>query len=84
MDYCFEAAGQAALIEQGIAASRPAAPRSAWARPPIDQGISIPMVAGFTATEKRLIGCLLGSVNAHRDIPRSSPWPRPAGSTSPA
>jgi S-(hydroxymethyl)glutathione dehydrogenase/alcohol dehydrogenase len=28
------------------------------------------MVAAFTATEKRFVGCLLGTVNAHRDIPR--------------
>ena len=36
----------------------------------MDQGISIPMAVAFTATEKRLLGCLLGSVNGHRDIPR--------------
>jgi Zn-dependent alcohol dehydrogenase len=70
MDYCFEAAGQAALIEQGFAASRPGGTTVGVGAPPIDQGISIPMVTGFTATEKRFIGCLLGSVNAHRDIPR--------------
>lgn len=70
MDYCFEAAGQAALLEQGIATSRPGGTTVGVGAPPLDQGISIPMVAGFTATEKRLIGCLLGSVNAHRDIPR--------------
>jgi len=38
--------------------------------PPLEQGISIPMVVGFTASEKKLIGCLLGSVHAQRDIPR--------------
>jgi Zn-dependent alcohol dehydrogenase len=70
MDYCFEAAGQAALIEQGFAASRPGGTTVGVGAPPIDQGISIPMVAAFTAMEKRFIGCLLGSVNAHRDIPR--------------
>jgi S-(hydroxymethyl)glutathione dehydrogenase / alcohol dehydrogenase len=70
MDYCFEAAGQAALIEQGIATSRPGGTTVGVGAAPIDQGISIPMVAGFTATEKRFIGCLLGTVNAHRDIPR--------------
>ena len=70
MDYCFEAAGQAALIEQGIASSRAGGTTVGVGAAPIDQGISIPMVAGFTATEKRLIGCLLGSVHAHRDIPR--------------
>ena len=70
MDYCFEAAGQAALIEQGIAASRAGGTTVGVGAPPIDQGVSIPGVVGFTATEKKLIGCLLGSVNAHRDIPR--------------
>jgi S-(hydroxymethyl)glutathione dehydrogenase / alcohol dehydrogenase len=70
MDYCFEAAGQAALIEQGITAVRPGGTVVGVGAPPIDQGISIPMVAAFTATEKRFIGCLLGSMHAHRDIPR--------------
>jgi Zn-dependent alcohol dehydrogenase len=70
MDYCFEAAGQAALIEQGIAISRPGGTTIGVGAAPIDQGISIPMVAAFTATEKKLVGCLLGTVNAHRDIPR--------------
>jgi S-(hydroxymethyl)glutathione dehydrogenase/alcohol dehydrogenase len=70
MDYCFEAAGQAALIEQGIATARPGGTVVCVGAAPIDQGISIPMVAGFTATEKKLIGCLLGTVNSARDIPR--------------
>ena len=70
MDYCFEAAGQAVLLEQGIASSRAGGTTVGVGAAPIEQGISIPMVAGFTATEKRLIGCLLGSVHAHRDIPR--------------
>lgn len=70
MDYCFEAAGQAALIEQGIASIRPGGTVVGVGAPAIDQGVSIPMVAAFTATEKRFIGCLLGTVNAHRDIPR--------------
>ena len=38
--------------------------------PPLEQGVRIPMVVGFTSTEKKLIGCLLGSVHAQRDIPR--------------
>ena len=70
MDYCFEAAGQAALVETGIAASRAGGTTVAVGAPPLDQGISIPMAVAFTATEKRLLGCLLGSVNGHRDIPR--------------
>ncbi len=70
VDYAFEAAGQAALIEQGIAATRAGGTTVCVGAPPIDQGISLPAVVGFTSFEKRLIGCLLGTVNAHRDIPR--------------
>lgn len=70
VDYAFEAAGVAALIEQGIAATRRGGTTVCVGAPPLEQGISIPNVIAFTATEKRLVGCLLGSVNAHRDIPR--------------
>jgi S-(hydroxymethyl)glutathione dehydrogenase/alcohol dehydrogenase len=70
MDYCFEAAGVASLIEQGIDAVRPGGTVVCVGAAPIDQGITIPIAAAFTTTEKRLVGCLLGSVNAHRDIPR--------------
>ena len=70
MDYCFEAAGQAALVEVGMNASRAGGTTVAVGAPPMDQGISIPMAVAFTVTEKRLLGCLLGSMNGHRDIPR--------------
>ncbi len=70
MDYCFEAAGQASLIEQGFAASRPGGTTVGVGAPPLEQGVSIPMVSAFTASEKRFIGCLLGSSNAQRDVPR--------------
>jgi S-(hydroxymethyl)glutathione dehydrogenase/alcohol dehydrogenase len=70
VDYAFEAAGQAALLEAGINAVRPGGTVVGVGAPPIDQGISIPGVVGFTATEKKLIGCLLGTVHAQRDIPK--------------
>jgi S-(hydroxymethyl)glutathione dehydrogenase / alcohol dehydrogenase len=70
VDYAFEAAGQAALIEQGIWAARPGGTICCVGAPPLDQGITLPAVVGFTASEKKLIGCLLGSVHAQRDIPR--------------
>lgn len=69
-DYAFEAAGQAALIEQGIAAIRAGGTVVCVGAPPLDQSITIETVIGFTATEKRLLGCLLGSVDSRRDIPR--------------
>ncbi len=70
MDYAFEAAGQAALIEQGIGIVRMGGTIVCVGAPPVSQGISIPMAVAFTATEKRLLGCLLGSMHAQRDIPR--------------
>ena len=70
VDYAFEAAGHAALIELGISATRSGGTIVCVGAPPIEQGISIPGVVGFTATEKRIVGCLLGSVHAQRDIPR--------------
>jgi Zn-dependent alcohol dehydrogenase len=69
-DYVFETAGKAALIEQGIAAIRPGGTVVCVGAPPIDEGISIPAVVAFGAAEKRLIGCLLGSVRSQYDVPR--------------
>ena len=69
-DYAFEAAGKAMLIEQGIGIIRPGGTVVCVGAPPLAEGISIPAVVGFTATEKRLIGCLLGSVNSQYDVPR--------------
>lgn len=70
MDYCFEAAGRAAAIEVGFAASRPGGTTVGVGAPPIDQGVTIPGVAAFTALEKRFVGSLLGTASAQRDIPR--------------
>jgi Zn-dependent alcohol dehydrogenase len=70
VDYAFEAAGQAALIEQGIAATRNGGTTVCVGAPPLDQGISLPGVVTFTATEKKITGCLLGSVHSQRDVPR--------------
>lgn len=70
MDYVFEAAGHASLIEQGIMAARPGGTVVCVGAPPLDQGISIPAVVAFSASEKKLIGCLLGSVDSQRDIPK--------------
>ena len=69
-DYAFEAAGKAALIEQGIAAIRPGGAVVCVGAPPITESITINGVVGFTATEKRIMGCLLGSVSSQYDVPR--------------
>ena len=38
--------------------------------PPVDQSLTIHGVVGVVGTEKRLLGCLLGSCDSHREIPR--------------
>lgn len=70
VDVAFEAAGRAALIEAGLQLVRRGGTVVCVGAPPVDEGISIPGVVGFAAAEKKLIGCLLGSSNSHRDIPR--------------
>jgi Zn-dependent alcohol dehydrogenase len=70
VDYSFEAAGIASLIELGLTATRPGGTSVAIGAPPITQSVTIPMVSAFVIGEKRLMGCALGSVNAQRDIPR--------------
>ncbi|MGH9214022.1 MAG: alcohol dehydrogenase catalytic domain-containing protein [Acidimicrobiales bacterium] len=70
LDYAFEAAGVASLVEQGITATRIGGTTVCIGAPPIDESISIPTASAFVIAEKRLLGCALGSVNAHRDIPR--------------
>jgi Zn-dependent alcohol dehydrogenase len=70
VDYAFEAAGRAALIEQALTTIRSGGTVVCVGAPPVDEGISIPGVVGFAASEKKLVGCLLGSSNSHRDIPR--------------
>lgn len=69
-DYAFETAGRAALIEQGINAVRPGGTVVAVGAPPLEEGLQIPTVVGFTAMEKKLVGCLLGSANSQLEIPR--------------
>ena len=70
VDYAFEAAGKAALIETGIALTRAGGTTLCLGAPPLEEGVTIPMVTIFASTEKKLCGCLLGSCNSPRDIPR--------------
>ena len=70
VDYAFEAAGRAALIETGIALTRSGGTTVCVGAPPFEEGISIPNVVLFASLEKKLCGCLLGSCNSPRDIPR--------------
>ena len=38
--------------------------------PGLDDPLTVPLPAGFAFAGKRLVGCLLGSCNSLRDIPR--------------
>lgn len=69
-DHGFEAAGRAALITTAVDAVRPGGTAVMVGVPPIDDAIELPVAPLFAVTEKRLIGCLLGSVDSRRDIPR--------------
>ncbi len=69
-DYAFEAAGRATLVETGIAAVRNGGTVVAVGAPPVDQGITIAPAAAFTISEKKLLGCTLGSANSLHEIPR--------------
>ena len=70
VDYAFECAGRAALVEVGIAATRNGGSIICVGAPPIDESITISPAAAFTVSEKKVMGCTLGSSNSLREIPR--------------
>ena len=70
MDYAFETAGIAKLLEIGINCIRPGGMTIAVGAPPLDQGITINPVTLFGSMEKKLCGCMLGSCHSLTDIPR--------------
>jgi Zn-dependent alcohol dehydrogenase len=70
VDYAFDAVGRASLIQTGIAASRNGGTTVCVGAAPLDDVIQIAPAAAFTLSEKRVVGCALGSCNALKDIPR--------------
>ena len=70
MDYAFETAGVASLVEDGLNATRNGGTIVCVGAPPLDQSITIPHAVLFTISQKKLCGCMLGSVNSLREIPR--------------
>lgn len=70
MDYAFETAGVAALIETGLNATRNGGQTICVGAPPVEDSINIPCAVLFASLEKKLCGCLLGSSNSMREIPR--------------
>jgi S-(hydroxymethyl)glutathione dehydrogenase / alcohol dehydrogenase len=69
-DYAFEAAGRGALITTAVNATRVRGTTVCVGAPPASDAIQIAPAALFVVQEKKLLGCLLGSVNSLREIPR--------------
>jgi S-(hydroxymethyl)glutathione dehydrogenase / alcohol dehydrogenase len=70
VDYAFDAVGGAALLQAGITATRKGGTIVIVGAVPISQPLAISPVALFGVQEKKLVGCLLGSCNSQREIPR--------------
>jgi S-(hydroxymethyl)glutathione dehydrogenase / alcohol dehydrogenase len=69
VDYAFEAVGRGALVEGCIAATRPGGTTVMVGVPRMEDQLSIHAIL-FGLSEKKLLGCFLGSSNPHRDFPR--------------
>jgi S-(hydroxymethyl)glutathione dehydrogenase/alcohol dehydrogenase len=69
-DYAFDAVGRASLVQAGLAACRNGGTTVAVGAAPMEDVITIAPAALFTLSEKKLIGCTLGSCHSIRDIPR--------------
>jgi Zn-dependent alcohol dehydrogenase len=70
VDYAFETAGQAALVTTGLAAVRKGGTVICVGAPSIEENLDLGMAALFTVAEKKVVGCVLGSCNSLREIPR--------------
>jgi S-(hydroxymethyl)glutathione dehydrogenase/alcohol dehydrogenase len=81
VDYAFDAVGSGPLVETCLTAIRNGGTAVMVGVAPLDHTVTIAPPVMFTLTERKLIGCLLGSSNGRRDIPRLLSLYR-AGSTS--
>jgi S-(hydroxymethyl)glutathione dehydrogenase/alcohol dehydrogenase len=70
VDYAFETAGFGALVQTGFAASRPGGTTVAVGAPALQDSVTVAPAAILTISGKKLMGCLLGSCNSLREIPR--------------
>jgi Zn-dependent alcohol dehydrogenase len=70
VDYAFDAVGRAALIQTGLAATRRGGTTVCVGAAPLEDVVQVAPAALFTLTEKKIIGCALGSCNSVREIPR--------------
>ena len=70
VDYAFDAAGVAALVESGLAATRAGGTTVMVGAPGVEQNVTIAPAVLHVVHEKKLLGSLLGSANSHHEVPR--------------
>jgi S-(hydroxymethyl)glutathione dehydrogenase/alcohol dehydrogenase len=70
VDYAFDAAGHAALLDTGLKATRRGGTTISVGAPSADQSLTITPAVGLLVQEKKLLGSLFGSSNPHREVPR--------------
>ncbi len=70
VDYAFDAVGAGPVIESCIWATRNGGTTVMVGAGGIDQTVTLAPPVLFTLSERKLMGCLLGSCNGRRDIPR--------------
>ncbi|MGE4606269.1 MAG: zinc-binding dehydrogenase, partial [Myxococcota bacterium] len=70
VDYAFETAGRANLAQQAMAAIRNGGTVVCVGAPSLQEAIEINPAALFVVSGKKLTGCVLGSANSLREIPR--------------
>ncbi|MEM7140641.1 MAG: Zn-dependent alcohol dehydrogenase [Actinomycetota bacterium] len=69
VDYAFDAAGRAALVEAGIENTRVGGTTVMVGAPPIEENVTLNAAVLFMTLQKRVIGSLLGHCWPDRDIP---------------
>ncbi|HEX7096872.1 MAG TPA: zinc-binding dehydrogenase [Acidimicrobiales bacterium] len=70
VDYAFDAAGSARLLEAGLLATRRGGTTVGVGAPGAGESVTINPAVMHVVLEKKLLGCLFGSANAHREVPR--------------
>lgn len=70
IDWAFDAVGRSALVAAGLDLTRKGGTTVMVGVPALDDPFTHPLPAAIAAGGKNLLGCLLGSCNSLRDIPR--------------
>ena len=69
VDASFDAVGASALVTTGVDACRPGGVTVLVGAGPVDDQLAVSRIM-LVVTEKRVVGSLLGSASAHREVPR--------------